>query len=68
MSEAPDRWGGSPERTDESVVRLVVSEIGRGSVERYLEPGDEVEARNPESSKVTAVALGGDSGEEGGSS
>jgi len=60
-ADTPGLWemklGGSKERTEESVCRAKVMSRERGTVVRYLEPGDVLDAP---ADRVAIEALDGD--------
>lgn len=55
--ETTTGWGGQPERTDATVAKAVYKSLARGTMTRFLEPGDRVDAP---ADRVEVVALGGD--------
>lgn len=57
-----DAWGGHPDRTEASVARVVYRDLARGTLERYLEPGESIDAP---ADRVTVEALSGEGEETG---
>lgn len=49
--------GGSEERTEESVAKVVAGGMGQGEVVYYLEPGDSFEVRDDGPNYVEVMAL-----------